>query len=156
MKTTIYLILLWTLVSLSSLDARAQSADTEVNYAWLSGSWVGDGFGGTSEEVWSQPSADGTLMGVFRHHSADGTINFYEFMVLDSSGLRLKHFSPDMVGWETKEENESFNMVRVTKNSIELKGLTYKRISDDEMEISLEMGTKDGVRTEIFSMKRKL
>jgi hypothetical protein len=125
------------------------------DYAWLAGSWTGDGFGGTSEEVWSQPSADGTMMGVYRHHKGDGSLNFYEFLVLDSTGLRLKHFTPDLVGWETKEKFVTFELIAFTENKIELKGLVFERTSDSTMEIRLRMRRGDKVETEIFKMKRK-
>ena len=29
------------------------------DYAWLAGHWTGDGFGGTSEEMWSKPKNGG-------------------------------------------------------------------------------------------------
>ncbi|MEO1253468.1 MAG: DUF6265 family protein [Bacteroidota bacterium] len=126
-----------------------------VPYAWLAGNWVGDGFGGTSEELWSKPSADGTMMGTYRHHKDDGTINFYEFMVMDSTGLRLKHFNPDMVGWETKEDFVHFNAIEFTENKIVLEGLVFERKSDTEMEIQLAMREGDKRWTEVFKMKKK-
>ncbi|MEM7552084.1 MAG: DUF6265 family protein [Bacteroidota bacterium] len=129
--------------------------DTSPDYAWLAGNWVGDGFGGTSEEMWSPPSEDGTMMGTYRHHNADGSLNFYEFMLLDESGLRLKHFSSDMEGWETKDKHLTFEMIDYSKDKIELKGLTFERISDTEMEIKLKMKSEGGVRTEVFHMSRR-
>lgn len=125
-------------------------------YAWLAGNWTGDGFGGTSEELWSQPDADGTMMGTYRHHKGDGSLNFYEFMVMDSTGLRLKHFNPDMTGWETKEDFVHFKAIEFTADKIVLKGLVFERKSDTEMEIRLDLKMKDGSkRTEVFKMKRK-
>jgi hypothetical protein len=125
------------------------------DYSWLAGSWIGDGFGGTSEEEWSPPSADGTMMGVYRHHKGDGTLNFYEFLVLDSTGLRLKHFSPDLVGWEAKEKFLTFELVAFTENKIELKGLVFERTSESTMEIRLRMRRGDKIETEVFKMKRR-
>ena len=49
---------------------------------WLAGHWRGDGFGGTTEEIWS-PAENGVMMGMFRHHKADGSLNFYEFLTID-------------------------------------------------------------------------
>lgn len=126
-----------------------------VPYAWLAGEWVGDGFGGTSEELWSLPSADGTMMGTYRHHKGDGSLNFYEFMVMDSTGLRLKHFNPDMVSWETKEDYVHFELIEFTENKILLKGLVFERVSDSEMEIRLDLKNGDKKWTEVFKMKRK-
>ena len=125
-------------------------------YAWLAGNWIGDGFGGTSEEIWTQPDASGTMIGNYRHHKGDGSINFYEFMVLDSTGLRLKHFNPDMMGWETKEDFVHFKFIEFTNDKIVLKGLVFERTSDQTMEIRLDMRMNDGsLRTEVFKMKRK-
>jgi len=126
------------------------------NYAWLEGGWLGDGLGGTSEEVWSAPSKDGTMMGVFRHHTASGELNFYEFMVLDSLGLHLKHFSADLEGWEEKTDYISFSMLSHDSSTIRMEGLVYERLSENAMVISLAM--KDSLgnsRTEKFHMLRR-
>ncbi|WP_424962583.1 DUF6265 family protein [Ekhidna sp.] len=129
--------------------------EASVPYAWLAGNWIGDGFGGTSEEVWSAPSSEGTMMGTYRHHKGDGTLNFYEFMVMDSTGLRLKHFNPDMTGWETKEDFVHFKAIEFKENMIVLKGLIFERKSDTEMEIRLDLRNGDKQWTEVFKMKRK-
>lgn len=134
--------------------AFAQNAET-FPYVWLAGNWTGDGFGGTSEELWSEPSADGTMMGTYRHHKGDGSLNFYEFMVMDSTGLRLKHFNPDMVGWETKEDFVHFELIEFTEDKIILKGLVFERKSDTEMEIRLDLKNGDKKWTEVFKMRRK-
>lgn len=132
-----------------------QAQNTQPNYAWLAGTWTGDGFGGTSEEMWSTPSAGGTMMGTYRHQKGDGSLNFYEFMVFDSTGLRLKHFNPDMTGWETKEDFIHFEMIETTKDKIVLKGLIFERKSETEMEIKLDLKDVDKKWTEVFKMTRK-
>jgi hypothetical protein len=124
------------------------------DYSWLAGRWVGDGFGGTSEEIWSPPSADGTMMGMYRHHKADGTLNFYEFFVLDKTGIRLKHFTPTMVGWETKENYVTFEMMNFSPDKIELDGLIMERKSNDEMKVQLQIKQGDKEETVFFNMKR--
>ncbi|RNC84565.1 MAG: hypothetical protein ED557_06185 [Balneola sp.] len=124
------------------------------DFGWLVGTWTGDGFGGQSEETWSTP-VDGTMMGMYRHYK-DGKIVFYEFLLLDETGLRLKHFNPDITSWEEKDDFVSFEMVNHTKDKIELKGLVFERKSDTEMEIRLRLRNNDGeVRTEVFSMRRE-
>lgn len=127
----------------------------DYSYGWLAGTWTGDGFGGTSEEMWSTPSTDGTMMGAYRHHNGDGSLNFYEFMVMDSTGLRLKHFSPNLTAWETIEDYVHFELIEFTENKIILKGLIFERKSDQEMEIHLDLKDGDKQWTEIFQMKRK-
>ncbi len=144
------------LISTLGLSSDPEKKKFDINdYSWLVGSWVGDGFGGVSEEMWSPPSEDGTMMGVYRHHKGDGSLNFYEFLVLDESGLKLKHFTPDLVGWETKEDFVTFEMVDYTKDKIELKGLVFERKSDSEMEIRLRLKYQDRIETEVFKMKRR-
>ncbi len=124
------------------------------NYEWLVGDWIGDGFGGVSEESWA-PAVDGTMMGMYRHHK-DGEIVFYEFLLLDETGLRLKHFNPDITSWEEKDDFVTFEMISYSENKLEMKGLTFERKSDTEMEIRLKLRNSEGeVRTEVFSMKRK-
>ncbi|MFT6865457.1 MAG: hypothetical protein ACJA08_000275 [Cyclobacteriaceae bacterium] len=81
---------LLTLLSISlSVFSQSQSPN-----AWLTGTWKGPGFGGTMEEIWSEPDADGKLMGMFRYSYSSGVVQFYEFWVLDDSGMKLKHFTP--------------------------------------------------------------
>jgi len=148
MKTILSILIICLISSLAV-------AQKNVPYAWIEGAWEGDGFGGSSEEVWSGPSNDGMMMGSYRHFKADGSINFYEFLLLDSTGLKLKHFDKDLIGWEEKEKSLFFEMIEYTEDKIILKGLIFERVSDTEMKIYLKMNTKQGKRTEIFSMKRK-
>lgn len=122
------------------------------DFSWLSGHWIGEGFGGVSEEIWSPP-ADGTMMGMFRQLNDDKLV-FYEFLLLDETGLRLKHFHPDLKGWETKDEFVTFEMVEYSKKKIVLKGLEFELKSKNEMEIRLRMRQGDEVKTEVFKMKR--
>lgn len=156
MKTTTLIfsgILLATILTFHGFSNKKASA--QYAYSWLAGNWEGDGFGGTSEEIWSTPSADGTMMGVYRHHNADGSLNFYEFMLLDRSGLRLKHFTPEMKGWESKEDFLTFEAIELSDTQIQLKGLVFEKKSATEMEIRLKMNSNDGVKTEVFKMRRK-
>ncbi|MGI9546548.1 MAG: DUF6265 family protein [Flavobacteriaceae bacterium] len=122
------------------------------DYTWLAGHWIGDGFGGISEEIWALP-ADGTMMGMYRHIK-DEKLVFYEFLLLDKDGLRLKHFNPDLKGWETKDEFVSFPMVEHSPNKLVLKGLTFEKKSDTEMEIRLRLRSGEKVETEVFKMRR--
>ncbi|SMO78321.1 DUF6265 family protein [Gracilimonas mengyeensis] len=131
-------------------DTKAFSIE---DYQWLVGSWTGDGFGGVSHETW-EPPVNGTMMGMYRHINNNGELVFYEFMLLDESGLKLKHFNPDLTGWEEKEEMLTFEMISYTKDRIDLKGLSFERLSDTEMTITLQMTENGEAHTEVFSMKR--
>ena len=120
---------------------------------WLVGHWVGDGFGGRSEEIWSPPK-DGVMIGLFRHHKANGDLNFYEFLEIRADGLRLKHFNPDMTGWEEKDDFLTFPFREQGENFIQFGGLRFDRVDDNAMRISLRMKTRDGEHTEVFNMRR--
>jgi len=127
----------------------------QVPYRWISGTWTGDGFGGASEEMWSQPDQKGVMMGSYRHFDAKGNLNFYEYFLLDSSGLILKHFNKDFVGWEEKDEFVFFKMKELTNQKVVMEGMVYELTSDSTMKIYVDVGGKDGMKTEVFNMKRK-
>lgn len=154
MKKALYILVLLAGCSLI-MAATHKSERKQPAYAWLEGRWVGDGFGGISEEVWSAPSRDDKMMGIYRHHNVDGKLNFYEFIVLDEAGMRLKHFSPNLKGWEEKDKHVTFKMVTLKENIIEMEGMVYKFIAPNKMEIHLQMrkGEKDG--KQVFQMTRK-
>lgn len=133
--------------------AKATLADM----LWLSGSWIGTGLGGVSEENWSKP-ADGAMMGTYRL-VMDSKVVFYEFMLLiETEGtilLRIKHFHPNFVGWEEKDKSVDFKFVKKDGNRAYFSGLTFERKNGRELNIFLALRQKDGtVREEVFRMKR--
>ncbi len=57
--------------------------------AWMSGCWLDDGPGGSSEEVWTTP-AGGLLLGISRTMSGEGRVAFeYMRVVSGAEGVRL-------------------------------------------------------------------
>jgi hypothetical protein len=155
MKTFLFILgLAVSILSLSEAPASIDEIPFDINdYTWLVGSWEGDGFGGVSHETWEKP-INGTMMGMYRHINAKGELVFYEFLLLDKTGLRLKHFNPDLTGWEEKDDIITFEMISFSEDKIELKGLTFERTSETEMVISLRMSRGGEPHTEVFSMKR--
>lgn len=151
------LILFLTLNSFQGLEtgqAEKQIRPFDINdYSWLVGSWKGDGFGGISEEIWSKPE-NGVMMGMYRHLKDDKLV-FYEFLILDKIGLRLKHFHPDLKGWEEKDETTFFQMIDYSPTKIEMKGLIFEKKTDNLMEIRLKLNRNDKVETEVFTMSRQ-
>ena len=126
--------------------------------SWLTGRWVGEGLGGTIDEVWSEP-AGGTMVGYFRLVK-DGKPVFYELMTLleaeNSVEMRLKHANPDMTGWEEKAAFVTFRLVKHDATGAYFSGLTFRRVSDDLMEGYLALRNRaDGtVREEKFIYRR--
>ncbi|HZW89827.1 MAG TPA: DUF6265 family protein [Myxococcaceae bacterium] len=119
--------------------ARASTA------AWLAGDWVGQGLGGVSEEAWLLPAA-GSLAGVYRG-SRGGQVTFYELMTVVEAGgslsFRLKHFAPDLRGWESPERAVEFPLVRAARSALYFDGLTYRRTAEG-LESWVVIGMGDG------------
>ena len=126
------------------------------DFAWLEGHWQAEALGGEAEEIWSPPGA-GTMVGMFRLIQ-DGKPGFYEIFTLTEEGptllLRLKHFNPDLTGWEEKDETVDFPLVAIEEGQAFFDGLTYQRRGPDEMQVYLAMHTKDGVEEVVFAWKR--
>lgn len=114
---------------------------------WMVGYWTGPGLGGECEEVW-MPSVDSHMIGTFRFWDA-GKLVFSEFMHLiqegESISMKLKHFNPDLSGWEEKEEWTKFRLIELTENKVWFDGLTIERIGD-EMVYQLAL-TENGKKT---------
>ena len=113
--------------------------------SWLEGDWVGQGLGGTSEEAWLGPFA-GSMGGVYRG-TRDGRITFFELTTLVEWGssllFRVKHFEPDLRGWEPQEKTVDFPLVRLAPGALFLSGMTYRRTANG-LESWVIIGQKDG------------
>lgn len=126
--------------------------------AWLAGHWIGEGLGGFSEELWSPP-AGGAMMGSYRLLK-DGAPVFYEFLLLvEENGtliLKLKHFNPDLTGWEEKADFVDFPLVAIEGDTAHFDGLTYERQSDGSLKVYLLLRSRETgeVREELFTMRR--
>lgn len=124
--------------------------------AWLAGTWTGEALGGLSEEIWSQPR-DGVMMGMYRL-TRKGKPVFYEILTLaeerGSLIIRLKHFNPDLTGWEEKNQTVDFPLVAKGEGLIHFAGMTFKP-GKDAATVYLAIRQKDGtVREEVFDYKR--
>jgi hypothetical protein len=127
--------------------------------AWLQGYWVGDGLGGTVEDIWFPPKA-GVLLGAFRLMKADGTPGFYEIFAIEEfeASLRfvVKHFNPDWVGWEEKDKAFRARLTRISATELAFGGIAFTRQGDDAMRFDLTRRGKDGAtRTETVIFNRR-
>jgi hypothetical protein len=132
-------------------------AATLADMRWLVGHWKGTGLGGVSEEMWSEP-AGGAMMGMYRLITRDA-VTFYEFLTLveeqGSLALKLKHFNADLTGWEEKDKFVTFRLAKLTPTEAWFGGLTFRRVSDDRLDVFLALRGRDGgVREEKFVMER--
>ena len=69
--------------------------------------------------------------------------------------MKLKHFNPDLTGWEEKDRFVTFRLVKLGLNEVYFGGLTFRR-SVDRLQIFLALRDKEGtVREEEFRMERQ-
>ena len=147
------------------LDASAQSNQTEntlsldspentpkadiQDLSWMVGRWEGKGFGGIVEESWN-PAIGGTMVGSFRLVKDEAPV-FYELLVIvpegESLAYKVKHFNPDLTGWEEKEESVSFPLIRLEKDTAYFDGLTIIR-NGDQLKHYLVFEDKNGKKQE--------
>ncbi|MCR9247609.1 MAG: DUF6265 family protein [bacterium] len=107
--------------------------------AWLTGHWVGEGFGGESEEVWL-PARDGTLSGIFRL-VVSGKVRFYElFTIAEIDGelqMKLKHFHADLRGWEERDEVLTWPGTDLGPSSVTFGPVRYELLAPDRLRASV-------------------
>ena len=88
-----------------SLDKGASPPASIDQLAWLAGSWTGTGMGAAVAETYSAPLG-GRITGHFTMADGNGGVAFTElvdYVPLGTSiAYRVRHFGPDMAGWEDK------------------------------------------------------
>lgn len=125
--------------------------------AWLVGHWIGEGFGGQLEEIWMAP-AGSQMVGHFRM-TQDGQPSFYEFLLIEEheGGLRyrVKHFNPDMIGWEEKDGFHEFPWVSGSADELRFDGLVIRRVDETTSDHIITTRAEDGSeRTETLRYHR--
>lgn len=140
------------------LAEGSKAATAELReFEWLVGRWDGEGLGGKCEEVFL-PVWNDTMFGSFRYAN-EGKLVFSEFFSLvktdDGIILKLKHFGPDMVGWENKDKMMNFPLIKVEKNAVYFGGLTYKLDEHGVLRVWVAMKTNSGkVEEADFTFRR--
>jgi hypothetical protein len=114
--------------------------------AWLQGHWIGEGLGGTTEEIWSPPLGN-SMMGMFRLVK-DGKVVFSELLFIvedqDSLNLKLKHFDADFKGWEEKDVSRKFGLVKREGNTAFFDGMTIRKRDDGTLQAFVAIRRKSG------------
>lgn len=140
---------------LENADSRPAASLQDVS--WLAGSWSGEAFGDTFEEVWNPPSA-GSMIGMFKLLK-EGRVAFYELVLLveeeGSLSLKVKHFNDDFTAWEDKEEYVDFKLVKVEKDAVHFSGLSFHRINENEIHGYLALRDGDNVWEEKLTYHRR-
>jgi hypothetical protein len=135
-------------------------AATNADLAWLEGAWEGEGIDGApATEVYSR-AAGGSMIGHFRQLQRDGSPMFYELITIGDVGgtitYSLKHFNPDLTGWEEKTEVRRFPLTAAKGDRWEFSGLVYERTGRNSMTVSVPITGNDGkTETLTFRFRRK-
>lgn len=126
---------------------------------WLVGQWEGTGIGGNrATESWLPPTGD-TMVGTFIQTGGNGGIQFTEHLYLvehvGSLVLRLKHFNPDLTGWEERDDMLTFRLVDIEPCAAYFASLTLRCDGDDGLVAAVQIRSKDGAANElIFRFRR--
>ena len=120
-----------------SLVGPAVGSITDLS--WITGTWRGEAFDGTIEEIWSAPES-GAMMGMFRLINED-EISFYELMIIreieDSLILQLKHFTHTLKGWEDKNHTVDFPLVKISDNKVEFDSYIFEKKGENVMKVNI-------------------
>lgn len=127
---------------------------------WLVGDWVGTGIDGAeAAESWLPPSGD-TMVGLFVQEKPDGGLMFTEHMYLAEEGgslvLKLKHFNPDLTGWEEKDGMVRFRLLSIEPCAAYFSSLTYRCEAEGGLLVAVRMKSEgDAVEELVFRFKRR-
>lgn len=126
---------------------------------WLAGSWVGTGMGQPVTETYSA-SLGGRISGHFAMADGKGGIVFTEIVdyVPDGPSLayRVRHFNPDLSGWEDKTGKPViFRLVAVERDRWFFDGMTLERTGPDALTLWVRIGKADATREEAFRLTRQ-
>ena len=110
---------------------------------WLEGLWQGEGIeGAPATESWLPP-AGSTMVGTFIQETAEGDILFTEHMQIMEEGgslvLKLKHFNPDLTGWEDKDGMVTFRLLALEHCLARFSGLTLRCDGQDRLVVAVRM-----------------
>jgi len=137
-------------------DENSPNANIEL-VSFMEGHWLGEAFGGKTEEIWS-PASDGVMMFVFRH-IADSKVTFYEMGHIRELNIslifELRHFDANLHAWEEKNEVQQFKFIKAEGNRVYFEGFTFENVAKNEINIyGLITDNKGGAEEVIFNYKK--
>ncbi|OLF81234.1 hypothetical protein AWH62_00740 [Maricaulis sp. W15] len=141
-------------------SAEAEPVDAGIleQLAWMEGCWRADGFAGEMSECWMRTQS-GELVGAFQY-SAQGTLQFTEMLMIGTNaegefGYHVKHFNRDFTGWESQNEQVTFDYRQISETRIEFRGLVLEFDGPHAFTARLDMRQRDGsLTTEVFEFSR--
>lgn len=138
-----------------SSESAPKPSGTVDDLDFMVGRWTGQAFGGDVEECWN-PVMGGQMLGTFRLVNEDGPVFSEHMLLTEVEGavvLRLKHFNPDLTGWEEKDGFVDFELLSVEDQTAWFDGLTIIR-RGAQLTLHLAMQSQEGAREETFRLQR--
>ncbi|VXC66685.1 conserved exported hypothetical protein [Sphingomonas sp. T1] len=118
-------------------EGRQAPRATIADMAWIEGHWIGDMPDGPVEHVLLSPRF-GQLPGFVRA-LAPQILAFYEIGVFAEIGhsltLRVKHFTPELAGWEAQAAYIDRPLVDRNSTSFYFDGATFSRTGPDSFTV---------------------
>lgn len=110
---------------------------------WIEGLWQGEGIDAApATENWLPPTGT-TMVGTFIQQTAEGEILFTEHMQIMEEGgslvLKLKHFNPDLTGWEEKDGMLTFRLLALEHCAAYFGALTLRCDGPDKLVVAVRM-----------------
>lgn len=142
-----------------SLDGGVSPPASIDQLSWLVGSWAGTGMGAEVAETYSA-AFGGRITGHFTMADGKGGIRFTEIVdyvpVGQSLAFRVRHFNPDMSGWEDQTGKPVvFPLVAIEKDRWFFDGMTIERTGPDTLTTWVRISEK-GVEKEVpFQLVRR-
>lgn len=143
----------------SAQPGAAHAAARISDLAWLAGSWTGVAMGGEITETYSAPLG-GRITGHFVLGDGKGGVAFSELVDYVAQGnslaYRVRHFNPDMTGWEDKTGKPVvFPLVAVEKDRWYFDGMTLERTGPDALTMWVRIGEGGEAKDTPFRMTRR-
>lgn len=143
-------------LTLQDVETSPEASIQQV--AWLEGHWKADALGGVAEEYWSAPAGN-AMMGMFRLLRDDNPVFYEIFTITEESGsllLRIKHFHPNLKGWEEKDDTVDFPLVKVSQEGVWFDGLTMLKTGSDNLMVYVRSESGDGTISELMFPYRRV
>jgi hypothetical protein len=151
-----YLYILFFAIPAIAISQEKQLSPKLENISWIAGTWHGEAFGGQTEEIWSEPSG-GSMMATFKLIN-ESKVTFYEIEIIreieNTLILQLRHFGPNLKGWETKDETVYFPLKEITENKVVFEGMTFEKISKSEMNVYVDIDDNGKIETVKFNYRK--
>lgn len=142
---------------LAAVSLQSAPAEPSIEAPWLQGCWEGEALGGHAVECWMHAPMS-RLTGVFELHDETGAQVFSELIVIDTfedgPAMRLKHFRPDLTGWEAKDDYITFPLIEQRKDALIFDGLEMHLLEENRVLVEVVLGVGDESRVERFEYTR--